>query len=108
MSDRIYLYDSTLRDGAQARGVDFTLADKQAIARELDKLGVDMIEGGWPGASPGDDMFFAALPKLKHAEFAAFGMTRRAGRSAENDPGLAALLESGAPAICLVGKASQS
>jgi len=106
MTDRIYLYDSTLRDGAQARGVDFTLADKQAIARELDKLGVDMIEGGWPGANPGDDMFFASLPKLRHARLSAFGMTRRAGRSAENDPGLAALFESGTPAICLVGKAS--
>lgn len=107
MTDRIYLYDSTLRDGAQARGVDFTLADKQAIARELDRLGIDMIEGGWPGANPNDDMFFAQPPKLKTATLAAFGMTRRAGRSAENDPGLAALLESGAPAICLVGKTSQ-
>ncbi len=105
MTDRVYLYDSTLRDGAQARGVDFTLADKQAIARELDKLGIDMIEGGWPGANPGDDMFFASLPKLKTATLTAFGMTRRAGRSAENDPGLAALLGSGAPGICLVGKA---
>src|SRR5271155_963675 len=92
MTDRVYLYDSTLRDGAQARGVDFTLADKQAIARELDRLGVDMIEGGWPGANPGDDMFFANPPKLKHATLTAFGMTRRAGRSAENDPGLTALL----------------
>jgi 2-isopropylmalate synthase len=106
MTDRVYLYDSTLRDGAQARGVDFTLADKQAIARELDKLGIDMIEGGWPGANPGDDMFFAAPPKLKTATLTAFGMTRRAGRSAENDPGLAALIESGAPGICLVGKTS--
>jgi len=105
MNDRIYIYDSTLRDGAQARGVDFTVADKQAIARELDKLGIDIIEGGWPGANPNDDMFFAAVPKLKHAKLSAFGMTRRAGRSAENDPGLAALLESNAPSICLVGKA---
>lgn len=105
MTDRIYLYDSTLRDGAQARGVDFTLADKQAIARELDKLGIDMIEGGWPGANPADDIFFASPPKLKHATITAFGMTRRAGRSAENDPGLTALLESGASGICLVGKA---
>lgn len=104
MKDRVYLYDSTLRDGAQARGVDFTVADKQAIARELDKLGIDYIEGGWPGANPNDDIFFAAPQKLKHAKLSAFGMTRRSGRSAENDPGLAALLESGAPAICLVGK----
>jgi 2-isopropylmalate synthase len=105
MTDRVYLYDSTLRDGAQARGVDFTVADKQAIARELDKLGIDTIEGGWPGANPGDDMFFASAPKLKHATLSAFGMTRRSGRSAENDPGLAALMESGASSVCLVGKA---
>lgn len=105
MKDRVYLYDSTLRDGAQARGVDFTVADKQAIARELDKLGIDHIEGGWPGANPNDDMFFAAIPKLGHAKMAAFGMTRRAGRSAENDPGLAVLFESDASSICLVGKA---
>lgn len=105
MTERVYIYDSTLRDGAQARGVDFTLADKQAIARELDRLGIDMIEGGWPGANPGDDMFFADPPKLKHATLTAFGMTRRSGRSAENDTGLAALLESGTPGVCLVGKA---
>jgi len=105
MTERIYIYDSTLRDGAQARGIDFTVADKQAIARELDKLGVDTIEGGWPGANPNDDMFFASPPKFRHAALAAFGMTRRAGRSAENDPGLRALLESAAPSICLVGKA---
>jgi len=105
MKDRVYLYDSTLRDGAQARGVDFTVADKQAIVRELDKLGIDHIEGGWPGANPNDDMFFAAAPKLAYAKLAAFGMTRRAGRSADNDPGLAALLDSGAPSVCLVGKA---
>jgi 2-isopropylmalate synthase len=105
MSDRVYLYDSTLRDGAQARGVDFTVADKQAVARELDKLGIDYIEGGFPGANPNDDAFFADVPKLKSAKLAAFGMTRRAGRSAENDTGLAATLGSGAGNICLVGKA---
>ena len=102
--DRVYLYDSTLRDGAQARGVDFTVADKQAIARELDKIGIDYIEGGWPGANPNDDAFFATAPALHKARLSAFGMTRRSGRSAENDPGLAALLESGAKSICLVGK----
>ncbi len=105
MKDRVYLYDSTLRDGAQARGVDFTVADKQAIARELDRLGIDYVEGGWPGANPNDDMFFAAQPKLSRAKMTAFGMTRRAGRSADNDPGLNALLDSGTPGICLVGKA---
>ncbi len=106
MTERVYLYDSTLRDGAQARGVDFTLADKQAIARALDKLGIDGIEGGWPGANPGDDAFFADPPKLKRAMLSAFGMTRRSGRSAENDPGLQAVLDSGTEAICLVGKSS--
>jgi len=104
MSERVYLYDSTLRDGAQARGVDFTVADKIAIARELDKLGIDYIEGGWPGANPNDDEFFATPPALSKARLSAFGMTRRSGRSAENDPGLSALLESGAKSICLVGK----
>lgn len=104
VGERVYLYDSTLRDGAQARGVDFTVADKQAIARELDKLGIDYIEGGWPGANPNDDAFFEAPPKLTTARISAFGMTRRAGRSADNDPGLNALIESGAQSICLVGK----
>ncbi|MGE0754858.1 MAG: citramalate synthase [Alphaproteobacteria bacterium] len=102
--ERIYLYDSTLRDGAQARGVDFTVADKQAIARELDKLGIDYIEGGWPGANPNDDAFFENPPKLKHSQLTAFGMTRRAGRSAENDPGLADVLDAGTKSVCLVGK----
>jgi len=105
MADRVYLYDSTLRDGAQARGVDFTVADKLAIARELDKIGIDTIEGGWPGANPNDDAFFAEPPTLHKAQLSAFGMTRRSGRSADNDPGLSALLESGAKSICLVGKA---
>ncbi len=104
MSDRVYLYDSTLRDGAQARGVDFTLSDKIAIAKELDRLGIDYIEGGWPGANPNDDAFFAQVPKLKTSRLSAFGMMRKAGRSAENDPGLAAVLDSGAGSICLVGK----
>jgi 2-isopropylmalate synthase len=103
-SERIYLYDTTLRDGAQTQGVDFGVPDKLAIARELDLLGIDYVEGGWPGANPTDDAFFAKLPKLGHARIAAFGMTRRSGRSAGNDPGLAALLGSNAPVACLVGK----
>lgn len=105
MAERVYLYDSTLRDGAQARGVDFTVSDKEAIARALDAFGIDYIEGGWPGANPRDDAFFSNPPRLKHATLTAFGMTRRAGRSASNDSGLAAVLESGATAACLVGKA---
>ncbi|SDH45694.1 citramalate synthase [Roseospirillum parvum] len=103
-SDRVYLYDTTLRDGAQTMGVDFSAADKAAIARELDALGIDYIEGGWPGANPTDDAFFAALPDLSRARLAAFGMTRRAGRSAANDPGLSAVLGVGAPVVTLVGK----
>ncbi|MFQ5984988.1 MAG: citramalate synthase [Alphaproteobacteria bacterium] len=103
--DRIYLYDTTLRDGAQTHGVDFSVTDKAAIARQLDGLGIDYIEGGWPGANPTDDAFFADPPKLAHATFTAFGMTRRPGRSAANDPGLQALLTTGARAVCLVGKA---
>src|SRR5882672_3320616 len=102
--ERIYLYDTTLRDGAQTQGVDFNPADKAAIARELDRLGIDYVEGGWPGANPTDDAFFKSLPALKHARLSAFGMTRRAGRSASNDPGLTATLGSGAKVACLVGK----
>jgi len=102
--DRVYLFDTTLRDGQQTRGVDFTVADKIAIARALDALGVAYVEGGWPGANPTDDRFFAEPPKLEQARLVAFGMTRRPGRSAENDPGLAAILDARVPAVCLVGK----
>src|ERR1700756_2720849 len=102
--ERIFLYDTTLRDGAQTQGVDFNPADKAAIARELDRLGIDYIEGGWPGANPTDDAFFKSPPALKHARLTACGMTRRSGRSAANDPGLAATLGSGAGIACLVGK----
>src|SRR5689334_21535653 len=101
--ERLYLFDTTLRDGAQTNGVDFTLADKLAIAGLLDDLGVDYVEAGYPGANPIDTAFFAEPPKLK-AKVTAFGMTRRPGRSASNDPGLAALLEAEADAICFVAK----
>src|SRR6266404_2179475 len=103
-SNRVYLFDTTLRDGAQTQGVDFTVADKVAIARELDLLGIDYIEGGWPGANPTDDRFFAEPPDFKNAKFVAFGMTRRAGRSAANDPGLNAILQTKARHVCMVGK----
>lgn len=106
MSERIYLYDSTLRDGAQTSGVDFTSIDKQDIALQLDKLGIDYIEGGWPGANPTDDAFFADLPPISQAKFTAFGMTRKPSSSAENDPGLNALINSGVKTLCLVGKSS--
>ena len=102
--NRVYLFDSTLRDGAQTQGVDFNVADKTAIAQDLDSLGIDYIEGGWPGANPTDDAFFASLPKLKHAKFAAFGMTRRPGRSTDNDPGLSAILDTKTPCACIFGK----
>ena len=105
MSDmRVYLYDCTLRDGAQTQGIDFSAADKEAIAGELDRLGIDYVEGGWPGANPTDDAFFASPPKLENAKLSTFGMTRRPGRSAENDPGLNALLTTSARTVCIVGK----
>ena len=103
--ERIYLFDTTLRDGAQTQGVDFTIADKVAISEALDALGVDYVEGGWPGANPTDDAFFADPPSLGTSTLVAFGMTRRDGRSAENDPGLASLVNSKAAAVCIVGKA---
>lgn len=106
MTNRIHLFDTTLRDGAQTQGVDFSVADKIAIAGALDRLGIDYVEGGWPGANPTDDAFFGEPPALRRASLVAFGMTRRPGRSAANDPGLSALLNTAAPAICLVGKAS--
>ncbi len=102
--NRVYLYDCTLRDGAQTQGVGFSPADKKAIARELDELGIDYVEGGWPGANPTDSAFFEDPPKFERARLSAFGMTRRAGRSAENDPGLVALYQTGTPVLCLFGK----
>jgi 2-isopropylmalate synthase len=102
--DQIYLYDSTLRDGAQTQGVDFNPADKVLIAQELDYLGIDYIEGGWPGANATDDAFFADLPVLKRSKLTAFGMTRRAGRSADNDPTLTAILSTPVKTVCIFGK----
>jgi len=104
MKERLYLFDTTLRDGAQTNGVDFTLADKVAIAQMLDAFGLDYIEGGYPGANPTDTQLFSEPRKLD-ARFTAFGMTRRPGRSLSNDPGIAALLEAEADAICFVAKA---
>ena len=101
---RVYLFDSTLRDGAQTQGVDFSVSDKVALAEALDRVGIDYVEGGWPGANPTDDAFFANPPALQRASLVAFGMTRRPGRSSGNDPGLAAILQARAPAACLVGK----
>jgi 2-isopropylmalate synthase len=101
--ERLYLFDTTLRDGAQTNGVDFTLADKLTIAGMLDELGIDYVEAGYPGANPIDTGFFAERRPLK-GKVTAFGMTRRPGRSASNDPGLAALLAAEADAICFVAK----
>jgi 2-isopropylmalate synthase len=103
MRERLYLFDTTLRDGAQTNGVDFTLTDKIAIIRMLDELGIDYVEGGYPGANPTDTQLFSE-PRMLHTTFTAFGMTRRPGRSTSNDPGLAALLDAKAEAICFVAK----
>ncbi len=102
-TERLYLYDTTLRDGQQTQGVQFSTAEKVQIAQALDALGLDYIEGGWPGANPTDSAFFDAAPKTR-ACLTAFGMTKRAGRSAENDDVLAAVMNAGTRAVCLVGK----
>lgn len=102
---KIYLYDSTLRDGGQTSTVNFGVRDKQEIAKKLDEIGIDYIEGGWPGANPTDDEFFSDLPKLKNSRFSAFGMTKKVDISVENDNGLNSLVNSDAPSICIVGKA---
>ncbi|ARU00596.1 citramalate synthase [Yoonia vestfoldensis] len=102
--ERLYLYDTTLRDGAQTQGVQFSAKEKQQIAAVLDGLGLDYIEGGWPGANPTDTEFFANPPATR-ARFTAFGMTKRQGRSADNDDVLGAVLNAGTAAVCLVGKA---
>jgi 2-isopropylmalate synthase len=101
--ERLHLYDTTLRDGAQTNGVDFTLHDKATIVGMLDELGIDYVEGGYPGANPIDTELFARSRDLS-TKFTAFGMTRRPGRSASNDPGLRALLDAKADAICFVAK----
>lgn len=103
MGERVYLYDSTLRDGAQTNGVDFGLADKLAIAEELDRLGIDYVEGGWPGANPTDTAFFDHPPHMTRARLAAFGMTRKSGRSAENDPNFQTILGC-SPVVTMFGK----
>ena len=103
--ERLYIFDTTLRDGAQTQGVHFSLDEKIKIAHALDNLGVDYIEGGWPGANPIDTEFFQKKLKLKNSSFTAFGMTKKTGRSAENDPGLSAILNSNTSSVCLVGKA---
>jgi 2-isopropylmalate synthase len=100
-------YDTTLRDGSQQVGLNFTVADKLHVTQLLDDLGVDLIEGGWPGSNPKDAEYFARVRELelRHATLAAFGATRRPRSRADDDPNLLALLDSGAPVLTLVGKA---
>mgnify|MGYP001215101329 CR=1 FL=1 len=103
--EKIYIFDTTLRDGAQTQGVDFNVEDKIKIANILSDIGVDYIEGGWPGANPVDSEFFNKPPNLNKSIFTAFGMTKKNGRSADNDPGLSPLINAKCPAVCVVGKA---
>ena len=102
--EKIYIFDTTLRDGAQTEGVDFSMEDKNKIAQVLADLGVDYIEGGWPGANPVDTKFFSSPPKMSKTLFTAFGMTKKTGRSADNDPGMASLINANTPAVCVVRK----
>ena len=101
--EKLYIYDTTLRDGQQTHGIQFSTDDKLNISLLLDELGVDYIEGGWPGANPTDSDFFSTAPKTK-ATLTAFGMTKRAGFSVENDDVLSAVVNASTSTICLVGK----
>jgi len=104
----VYLYDTTLRDGAQRKGLSFSLEDKVKVARLLDSFGISYIEGGWPGSNPKDMEFFQRVKQtpLSHAKVVAFGATCRAGARAEDDPNLKALIEAGTPTVTIVGKSS--
>ena len=102
--EKLYIFDTTLRDGAQTQGVDFSIDDKQKISASLDALGVDYIEGGWPGANPTDTEFFNKDHGFKNAKLTAFGMTKKSDHSAENDPMLASLINSKSTSVCLFGK----
>jgi 2-isopropylmalate synthase len=103
MKERLYLFDTTLRDGQQTPGIDFSLEDKILAATMLDELGLDYIEGGYPGANPTDTSFFSRK-RTSRGKFTAFGMVNRAGRSVENDPGVQDLLRAEADAVCFVAK----
>src|SRR5262245_48267666 len=104
----IQTYDTTLRDGSQGEGVNFSLQDKLLLTERLDSLGFDYIEGGYPLSNEKDAQYFQRVRDLtlKHAKICAFGMTRRRGMKADDDPGMVALLRSEAPVITLVGKTS--
>lgn len=101
--EKIYLFDTTLRDGQQTPGIDFGVEDKIAIAKMLDDFGIDYVEGGYPGANPTDTAFFEKN-RMQSASFVAFGMTKRPGVSASNDPGLTALVQSQSDSVCFVAK----
>ncbi|HYO10268.1 MAG TPA: citramalate synthase [Tepidisphaeraceae bacterium] len=105
---RIEIYDTTLRDGTQGEGFNLSLQDKLLIAQKLDELGVDYVEGGFPGSNEKDRAFFQEVRglKLRHARVSAFGMTRRRGMKAEEDPNMRALLDAQTPVVTLVGKTS--
>src|SRR6478752_6168602 len=111
LGDAFHVYDTTLRDGAQREGISYSVADKLAVARHLDALGVGFIEGGWPGALPKDTEFFARAAAgeltLRHAALVAFGATRKAGTTAEKDPQVRALLDAQAPVVTLVAKSDR-
>ena len=104
----IEIYDTTLRDGSQGEGVNFSLEDKVAITRRLDEAGVDFIEGGYPLSNPKDAQYFERVLALtlRHSKVCAFGMTRRRGMTAAEDPGMKALLDAGTPVVTIVGKTS--
>jgi len=103
---KVIVYDTTLRDGAQGEGVSFSVDEKLKVARKLDEIGIDYIEGGWPGANPKDAEFFQKLKELKlmHSKGVAFGSTRRAKNAAKDDENLKAIVKSGAPAAAIFGK----
>ncbi|GAC1592403.1 MAG: citramalate synthase [Acidimicrobiales bacterium] len=110
LTSTVEIFDTTLRDGSQREGLSLTVEDKLRIAEQLDHLGVAFIEGGWPGANPKDDEFFARAAdgelELASATLVAFGSTRRANGHAETDPTLARLLASGTGAVCIVAKSA--
>ncbi len=107
-NEKVELYDTTLRDGAQAEGISFSVADKMRVARRLDEFGIHYIEGGWPGSNPKDEEFFelARKEKWQNAQLCAFSMTRRAGVDVREDANLKKILAAQTPVVTLVGKTS--
>src|SRR5438445_11430878 len=108
LPEAVEVYDTTLRDGSQQEGLSLTVDDKLRVAEQLDHLGVQFIEGGWPGANPKDEEFFQRAPtelNLAVAALVAFGSTRRAGARADEDAVLRHLVKANTPAVCIVGKA---